>query len=227
MPTAENVIVLNPTPQIYVSRALIYSIQNLIWNPYYAKAGVGVRSENPASTFHITVWKGSFGVNPVTVIEARRQVGVIRGVDVDVAMKVERGGIPAILNMWNDGPSFLSGLGVFSASWSDVVSERYERTLTNNHGRATNPVGFNHLCELTIIDESKLYSDNKQKQVQDYLGPINPVPPFQIWSLVAGLSVALVGFLTLLRNGGPSSGLAAILRVLCVAVGAILVLWSV
>ncbi len=86
---------------------------------------------------------------------------------------------------------------------------------------------LDHLSKLALVDVSEFYSHEEQKGVQDYLRPVNTVPPFGSWPILAGMMVALCGFCILLRHDGPASGWLAILGVACVAAGVVVALWDI
>jgi hypothetical protein len=110
--------------------------------------------------------------------------------------------------------------------WS-LASKRNQSTLHGLHIFPINRVRFDHLGKLPGIDVGKSYSNDEKQQIQNYLRPINAVPPFRFWLVVIGILIALLGFGVCLRSGGPGSALAAFFGVLCVLVGAILALWSI
>jgi|HubBroStandDraft_6_1064221.scaffolds.fasta_scaffold09540_8 hypothetical protein len=104
------------------------------------------------------------------------------------------------------------------------VAIRDECSLYGHQRFAAYPIRFDHLIELPCIDARKLYSDKEQECVQDYLRPVNAMPPFRLRLMVVGVCIAIIGFCVSLR-GAPSW--TATFGVFCVALGAILALWSV
>lgn len=227
MGASEDIPVSRPSPQKYMLSSVVNVQENVIFNIETASSSLTVWPKNDFPRFRVVhifeeeiFWVSWRGI----VAKLSRNISELGAVIVDFVQHVKRWSVTSVVDDRHKYEGFLSGWKNARLSQHAIWGKYQIGSLGDRRCCATDPILFDHLPKLAGINISELNADNEQKCVQDYLRPINAMPPFSFWRVVVGLAIAIVGFCIALRS---NPGRSAFLGMFCIVTGAILALWSI